>query len=310
MYKEIAANENECDDAAEKLAALDNDRTDWQIWTGDCRDRLSEIPDQSVHLVVTDPPYFLDGLDNGWSKGRPESPRATGTVGGLPVGMKFDPLQGIALQEFLRPVFFELYRVLKPGGFLVSFSQPRLHHRMAVAAEDAKFEIRDMIAWHFTKKAQFKAFSLNHFIPKMNLSATEQKRLSRDTFGRKTPQLRPNFEAMILAQRPREGTFLENWRKHRVGLMDASQRPGRGAPSNVMHFEKEPAEHIDHLTVKPVALIQHIIELFSAPGQTVLDPFVGSGTTCVSAKLCDRKAIGIEINPRFASIARKRLSEI
>jgi DNA modification methylase len=289
--------------AAETAPAEAGGPEPWQVWQGDCRERLRDIGDGTVHLVVTDPPYFLDGLDNIWAKGRAESPRATGSVGGLPVGMKFDPAQGAALQAFLAPVFAELYRTLKPGGFFIAFSQPRLYHRMALAAEEAGFEMRDMMAWHFTKRAQFKAFSLDHFVRRMGLPARVEKALLASLAGWKTPQLRPNFEAMFLAQKPREGTFIENWRAHGVGLMDATQKHEGAVPSNVMKFEKaDTGEKIEHLTVKPRALIEHLIRLFSREGQLVLDP-------CVAARRTRRRAIGIEINPDYAAIARRRLAE-
>jgi site-specific DNA-methyltransferase (adenine-specific) len=66
-------------------------------------------------------------------------------IGGLPVGMKFDPQQGKRLQEFMSVVAEKLFRVLKPGGFFLCFSQGRLYHRMVVAIEEAGFEIRDML---------------------------------------------------------------------------------------------------------------------------------------------------------------------
>jgi hypothetical protein len=99
-----------------------------EILVGDSRDVLKSFAESSVDLIVTDPPYFLDGLDNGWKKGGTDAPRATGTIGGLPVGMKFDPAQGRALQAFMMDVAGELFRVLKPGGFALIFSQPRLSH--------------------------------------------------------------------------------------------------------------------------------------------------------------------------------------
>jgi site-specific DNA-methyltransferase (adenine-specific) len=136
---------------------------------GDCREMMGELADNSVHLILTDPPYFLDGLDSGWRKGTGDTPRATGTIGALPVGMRFDPKQGPALQAFMRDVAAEWMRVLAPGGFALAFSQPRLSHRMAVGIEDAGFEIRDLLAWRFTRRAQFKAFSQDHFVRKMPL---------------------------------------------------------------------------------------------------------------------------------------------
>ena len=62
-----------------------------KIIQGDCRDKLTEIATESIHLIVTDPPYFLDGLDCDWKNGRADAPKGTGTVGGLPVGMSSIP---------------------------------------------------------------------------------------------------------------------------------------------------------------------------------------------------------------------------
>ncbi len=280
-----------------------------QIIHGDCREKLPELEDESIHLIVTDPPYFLDGLDADWKKGKKGTKRATGVVGSLPVGMKFDPKQGIALQAFMTEVSGLMIRVLKPGAFAVVFSQPRLVHRMAIGLEDAGFEIRDLYAWHFTRRAQFKAFSMNHFVNRMDKTDAEKEALKTKLGGRKTPQLRPQFEAMILAQKPRIGTFVENWRVHETGLIDASASLDGAAPSTMMTVEKPKRSHFNgHLTVKPVALVEHLIRLFSVPGQIVLDPFLGSGTTAVAAMRQGRACIGIEINRESVCIANRRVA--
>jgi len=280
-----------------------------QIIHGDCREKLPELEDESIHLIVTDPPYFLDGLDADWKKGKKGTKRATGVVGSLPVGMKFDPKQGIALQAFMTEVSGLMIRVLKPGAFAVVFSQPRLVHRMAIGLEDAGFEIRDLYAWHFTRRAQFKAFSMAHFVNRMDKTDEEKEALKTKLGGRKTPQLRPQFEAMILAQKPRIGTFVENWRVHETGLIDASASLDGAAPSTVMTVEKPKRSHFNgHLTVKPVALVEHLIRLFSVPGQIVLDPFLGSGTTAVAAMRQGRACIGIEINGESVCIANRRVA--
>ena len=281
----------------------------FKIIHGDCLEKLPELKEESIHLVVTDPPYFLDGLDADWKKGKKGAKRATGVIGGLPVGMKFDPKQGIALQAFMTEVSGLMLRVLKPGAFAVVFSQPRLVHRMAIGLEDAGFEIRDLYAWHFTRRAQFKAFSMTHFVNRMDKTEAEKEALKAKLDGRKTPQLRPQFEAMILAQKPRIGTFVENWRVHETGLIDASASLDGSAPSTVMTVEKPQRSHFNgHLTVKPVALVEHLILLFSVHGQIVLDPFLGSGTTAVAAMRQGRACIGIEIDGESVCIANRRVA--
>lgn len=282
-----------------------------ELYTGDCRQILTSFADECIHMVLTDPPYFLDGLDNRWEKGH-MIPRRRGTVGGLPVGMKFDPKQGRRLQEFLTPICENLLRVLVPGGFMLMFSSPRLYHRLALSAEEAGFEIRDQYVWRFTKSAQFKAFSMDHFVAKKaELSAREQESMLQDLAGRKTPQLRPQFESILCAQKPRQGTFVENWSKYRTGLIDPQQSLDGNSPGTVMHVEKsEKQSYNKHLTPKPVPLCEHLIRLFTMKGQIVLDPFVGSGTTCIAAYAAERTSLGIDINDEYVQIAKRRLAEL
>jgi len=277
---------------------------------GDCLDILPSLDAESVHLTITDPPYFLDGLDNGWRNGHGSARRATGAVGGLPVGMRFDPRQGRALQEFILRVGEAMIRAMKPGAFAVVFSQPRLAHRMASGLEDAGFEIRDLYAWRFTRRAQFKAFTMDHFVDRMDRPRREREAIKLHLGGRKTPQLRPQFETMILAQKPREGTFVQNWMAYETGLIDTRATLDGCAPSTVMTVEKPQREHFNNqLTVKPLALIEHLMQLFSMPGHRVLDPFLGSGTTAVAAMRQERTCVGIEIEPKYIAIAHQRLEE-
>jgi DNA modification methylase len=89
-----------------------------ELLLGDCLDRLRELPDCSVDACVTDPPYGLSFMGKAWDYDVPQV-----------------------------DVWREVLRVLKPGGHLLAFAGTRTQHRMAVAIEDAGFEIRDMIAW-------------------------------------------------------------------------------------------------------------------------------------------------------------------
>jgi site-specific DNA-methyltransferase (adenine-specific) len=87
---------------------------------GDCRDRLKELPDNSIDSIVTDPPYELGFMGKSWDAS----------------GVAYDVR-----------VWQECLRVLKPGGHLLSFGGSRTYHRMACAIEDAGFQIRDQIMW-------------------------------------------------------------------------------------------------------------------------------------------------------------------
>jgi len=279
----------------------------------DCFEGLKNIKSSSVSLILTDPPYFIEGMGDDWDKEKLAGKRfEKSTVASLPGGMKFDPAQGKKNEEFSRKLGVEYLRVLKPGGFLISFSQARLYHRMTLAFEDCGFEIRDMLGW--TYEGQAKAFSQDHFIDKMKISDEEKIALKKSLGGRKTPQLKPMIEPMCLAQKPKEGTFIENWKNHGVGLIDVNNPWEDKFPGNIMFCKKPTKEEkgIDnkHLTVKPIKLIKHLINIFCPEGHIVLDPFLGSGTTAVAALATNRKIIGFEINKEYFKTIEKRISGI
>jgi site-specific DNA-methyltransferase (adenine-specific) len=271
----------------------------------DCLVAFQRLRDNSVDFIATDPPYFLDGMDNEWSdKELRRKQSKAGAIGGLPVGMKFDPEQGKRLERFFERVSLNALRVLKPGGFMVAFSQGRLFHRLAIGAENAGFEVRDMLVWEHNG-GQGKAFTQDHFVRKMKMPSDEKAKIIRTLQNRRTPQLRPKFEAVLLAQKPKQGTFVENWLEWRTGLI---QTQFDVQQTTVFQYKKpHKGKMIDHMTVKPIDLMARLIEVFSVKGQTVLDPFLGSGTTGVAALEAGRKFIGFEIEKRYFDIATKRL---
>jgi DNA modification methylase len=91
---------------------------EYKLILGDCLHKLKELEDNSVDSIVTDPPYGLSFMGQKWDYDVPSV-----------------------------DIWKECYRVLKPGGHLLSFSGSRTYHRMAVNVEDAGFEIRDQIMW-------------------------------------------------------------------------------------------------------------------------------------------------------------------
>ena len=90
----------------------------YKLLHGDCLNKMAEMDDNSVHAIVTDPPYGLAFMGKKWDYQVPSV-----------------------------AIWREALRVLKPGGFLISFAGSRTYHRMAVNIEDAGFEIRDQIMW-------------------------------------------------------------------------------------------------------------------------------------------------------------------
>ncbi|MGQ9901654.1 MAG: DNA-methyltransferase [Fimbriimonadales bacterium] len=214
---------------------------------------------------------------------------------------------------------------MKPGGFFFSFSSPRLYHRLTCAVEDSGFLIRDTFLWLYLQN-QPKAMSLNHFIDRMPIPRAAKESLKSRLDGWKTPQIRSCYEPIVVAQKPYEGTLLENFLHHGVGLFNTTLRVGVNYyPSNILIVDgveavldkyflvskpskQEKGIHNYHQTVKPVALCEYLILLSTQEGATVLDPFIGSGTTAVAAKRHHRHYIGIDINPEYLDIARARIA--
>ena len=273
-----------------------------KIYNIDCLDGMKRIQDSSIECAITDPPYFINKMDNNWDKDDINKSKAkAGVIGGLPVGMKFDAKQGENLEEYMTIVANELFRVLKPGSFCLVFSQARLSHRMANAFENVGFEIRDMLFWK--RKSQPKAFSQNHFVRRMNISNREKEEIIKKLDNRKTPQLMQEVEIVILCQKPRDGTFVNNWLKYGVGLIDTDFQDR--FPSTVMEFERD--SNINHITPKPVQLIKYLLKIFTKEGDLVIDPFMGSGTTAIACINTNRNYIGFEIDKEYYEKAKERL---
>lgn len=296
-----------------------------QIVCTDVLELLPQIEDNSIDLVLTDPPYFLDKMDNNWKHEIVHNTSNQHTVKSLPAGMKFDREQGRRFYNWYLKVAKEVLRVLKPGAFFFSFSSPRLYHRMTSAIDDVGFLVRDCFLWIYTQN-QAKAMCLNHFIDKLDTDKKTKEKIKEKLQGWKTPQVKSCFEPIAVAQKPPEDTFLANVLKYGVGLFNTNVRVGKNMfPSNILMVDsidyfmdryflipkpskKERGDFNGHQTVKPLTLCEHLIKLAAfSKNAVVLDPFLGSGTTAVAAKNLGKNFIGIDINPEYVAIAKKRL---
>ena len=273
-----------------------------RIKHGDAFHLIPGIAPQTVHAIISDPPYFLPGMDTNWvedkvclrltdyHKGvrrggrRPEH-------GGL-VRMQpnpYDPANNEYYRGFCARLAKAIYLIIKPGGFVILFTLPRFYHIMATELEREDFEIRDVLAWH--RHGHPKAFKPCPTITK-----------------RTTPQLRPDFETMVLAQRPKDGNYKDNWIKHGTGLINTARDVLGRFPGTSMHFARLHGDQKHgHFTAKPTPLMTYLIYIFSKEGDVILDPFLGSGTTAVAALNAKRSIIGFENNKNYYDIATNRI---
>lgn len=299
-----------------------------KVTMGDSEELLEKLESNSIDIVITDPPYFLDKLDNEWNLNEVNSTENQKTITSMPSGMKFNKNKGVELYEWYSLISKKVFRVLKPGGFFFTFSSPRLYHRMACAVDDSGFEIRDAFIWLYTQN-QPKAMSLNHIIDKRKKTKEKKEQLKKELDGWKTPQLKSCYEPIVMGRKPLDKNNLDNMLKHKVGLVNTNITTGDDMfPANVVSTDKidcdidryfligkptkkEKGSYNTHKTVKPISICKHLMKLFMFNKDgVVLDPFLGSGTTAVAAKQLQRDFIGFEINEEYVEISNKRLSKI
>jgi site-specific DNA-methyltransferase (adenine-specific) len=363
----------------------------FNLFKGDSRQVLPLMKDNSIDSVVCDPPYELGFMGKSWD--------STGVANDV-------------------NLWKEVLRVLKPGGHLLSFGGSRTYHRMAVAIEDAGFEIRDQIMWVYG----------SGFPKSLNIG----KQL--DEWQGWGTALKPAHEPIVLARKPVEGTVANNVLTFgvgginidgtRVGSEGGSTRgdkpsthlspsgafntghdilklnagrfpanfihdgsyevvelfpntvpskaaPRKGTNPNPMDWGNERADgniikgHNDlggsaarffycakaskrdrnegcdefqerqvvtfatangtsgkpssisegrdtknrnhHPTVKPTDLMQYLCRLITPPNGTILDPFLGSGSTGKAAMYEGFNFVGIELTEEYLPIAKARI---
>ena len=400
---------------------------------GDCLEEVQKLVDKGVQVdsIVTDPPYHLTSIVERFGKeGSAPVKDKDGAFQRQSVGFMGKEWDGgdIAFQ----PETWELaLKLLKPGGHLLAFSGSRTYHRMAVAIEDAGFDIRDQIMWLYgsgfpkslnigksvdkklgnerIKTGQTKTHS-NKGMPQ----AEERTAIGAGAFGQEVEEeitvgtsewegwgtaLKPAHEPIVLARKSlSENSIVANVLKHRTGgiHIDACRIEGkdnpvkwtkpRGGiwktdsdakaklvenkkgrfPSNVMHDGSDVVKDIfpkskgfvsngnapvgehskgnikpmrrgnavsygddgsaaryfycpktsksekgndnTHPTVKPIKLMKYLCRLVTPKGGTVLDPFMGSGSTGIAAKDEGFEFIGIEREKEYFEIAERRVS--
>lgn len=267
---------------------------------------MKTLPENSVDVCITDPPYGMEIAGVGWDHNVP-------------------PVE----------TWKEVYRILKPGAFVLSFCSPEFYHRMAVNVEDAGFLPKDMIVWIVTTKMA------------------------------KANRLKPAHEPIFVAQKPVEGTVKANIEKWGTGTINIENArvPWEGKPPTgwvkggskrrafggevekaagknnekedanpngrypcdiIGHLDepeyqkyfyapratrKERGEYNDHPTPKPINLMRYLCRVFTPNNGLVIDPFVGSGTTGIGALQEKKQFLGIDMSQHYCDIAERRIQD-
>jgi site-specific DNA-methyltransferase (adenine-specific) len=285
------------------------------IHCGDSIELMKRLPDNSAHLILSDIPYGI-GLDD-WDVLHANSNSAYGGASpaqgkaGAVFKKRGKPINGWSeadkripyeYQEWCAAWAAEWLRVLKPGGSVMIFAGRRFSHRAICALEDAGFNFRDLLGWT-RPRAVHRAQRLSIVFDRRNNNES-----SEFWDGWRVGNLKPTFEPIIWAFKPYRITIADNVLEHQLGAYNQDKfEQYFGTKDNIFECGMAPGEGGLHPAQKPVRLMEALIDLVTIPGQLVIDPFAGSGTTGVAASKLGRKFILMERDPEICEVARKRI---
>jgi site-specific DNA-methyltransferase (adenine-specific) len=288
-----------------------------KLIVGDGIKGIKEIPDDFVHLILSDIPYGIGAEDwdvlhdnkNSAYLGSSPGQEKAGAIfkkRGKPINGWSEADREIPKQyyEWCSTWAEEWLRVVKPGGSVFIFAGRRYAHRCISALEDAGFSFKDMFSW-MRQRAPHRAQRVSLVYERRGDLENSQK-----WDGWRVGNLRPTFEPVLWFTKPYKigTTIADNVLTHGVGAFNEEAfLKYEKTPDNVLMSGFIAGETGHHPTQKPIRLMQALIELTTQEGQVVLDPFSGSGTTLIAAKSLDRKYIGFEANEDYAKIAEERL---
>lgn len=262
------------------------------LYNGDCLEVLKTMESNSIDLIVTSPPY---------------SDQRKSTYGGI------HPDKYV---EWFLPISSELFRVLKPTGSFVLNIKEKVYNgerhtyvlELILAMKKqgwlwteeymwhkknsfpGKWPNRLRDAWerllHFNKDKKFNMYQDNVKVPIGDWSKTRLKNLSETDKTRDESKVGSGF-----------GKKIENWVGKDMVL-----------PDNVLYMATE-SSNKGHSAAYPEELPEWFIKLFTKENDIILDPFLGSGTTCKVAMKLNRNSIGIELNDMYFKQIENNLTE-
>ena len=264
-----------------------------EIHLGDCKEVLRDFGDNSVDLVVTSPPY---------------ADQRNTTYGGISPDKYVD---------WFLPISEQLLRVLKPSGtFILNIKEKVVNGERSTYVMELVLNMRkqgwlwtEEFIWHkkncypgkwpnrfrdawerllqFNKSRKFQMFQDEVRVPMGDWKKSRLKNLSSTDKIRDNSRVGSGF-----------GKNISNWRNRELAY-----------PTNVLHLATECGNR-NHSAAFPRALPRWFISLFTKPGQTVMDPFMGSGTTVFAAREMGRRAVGIDISPEYYEMVNENLTPV
>jgi DNA modification methylase len=266
-----------------------------EIILGNCENVLKECPNNSIQLVFTSPPYadisgkYLDGYSG-------------------PPPKKYN--------QWLIPKVREFYRVLKDDGSFIlnidskvedGFESTYVYELVTGIVKETGFKLFDSLFWdkgkflpirnRFGNRAEFLFFFVKQRDFKFNIDAFRNE-YSPISIARMKNPIKKRFA------RTEENQKLDNYKPW-------SPNPKGALPGNIIECGSESQRVCDnHIACFPIKLTEKFILGCTAPGDIVLDPFCGVGSTLCGAKKHGRNYLGIDIFENYCNFSRERLKKI
>lgn len=289
------------------------------IYHTDGIEAIKRIPDASVHLILSDIPYGIgiddwdvlhDNTNTAYLGTSPAQEKAGALFKkrGKPINGWSEADRQIPKQyyEWCSSWSSNWLRILKPGGSAIIFAGRRYSHRCISALEDTGFSFKDMIAW-IRERAPHRAQRISAIFNRRG-----DKDSSKEWSGWRVGNLRPTFEPILWFVKPYKigSTITDNVLTYGVGAFNNSAfLKYNDSTENVLKSHFLPNESGKHPTQKPIALLKALIELTTLKNQLVVDPFCGSGSTLLAARILERNYLGFEISKEYFETAIRRLDE-
>ena len=270
------------------------------VITGDAFEVLKNISDNSINLVYLDPPFFSQ-----------KEHELTSRLNGKKYSFDDKFSSKDEYISFISPILKEIKRILTNDGSVFLHCDRYASHYLREELDNifGESNFQSEIIWSYKRWSNSKKGLLNAHQNIYFYSKTKNFKFNQ-FYTDYSPST--NID-QILQERVRNSNGKSEYKKDSNGNAVLSTEK-KGVPLSdvweIPFLNPKAKERCGYPTQKPVKLIQRIIELVTNAGDIVLDPFCGSGTTCVAAKSLNRKYIGIDKNPDAIELSKKRLSEM
>ena len=235
------------------------------IHNGDCFELLKNIPDKSMDLILTDPPYSIHNTH---------------------IDKEID----------LDKMWEEFNRIIKPKRNILIFASGLFYHKL-VMSNTKKYRYENI--WIKSKSGS----------PLVCKYMPMRKHEFVCVFGDSASLYNPQMEVGEPYARKKTITKTNNL-NFGVSVVETNNTGTRHPSTVLTDFPQKWSRQQQgqtHPFLKPVSLLQYLIKTYSNEGDLVVDPFMGSGSTCIAAKLENRNYIGIELDMKYYNIAKNRI---